>query len=112
MRWVLALLALTGGMPQGHGPASVEIRTFQFGPATLQVPAGAEVVWSNRDAIAHTVTSGTPDRPDGVFSGALADTTAEFRHRFDRAGTYPYFCERHHFMRGEIRVVSSTEGET
>ena len=111
MRWVMGLLVLTGSLAQVPGPMSVEVRTFQYGPASLQVTVGAEVVWSNRDAIAHTVTSGTPDRPDGAFSGALADTTAEFHHRFDRAGVYPYFCERHHFMRGEVRVIPPTHGE-
>ena len=67
MRWVMRLLVLTASLAQVPGPMSVEVRTFQYGPASLQVTVGAEVVWSNRDAIAHTVTSGTPD---GLIVGA------------------------------------------
>jgi len=67
MRWVMGLLVLTGSLAQVPGPMSVEVRTFQYGPASLQVTVGTEVVWSNRDAIAHTVTSGTPD---GLIVGA------------------------------------------
>ncbi|MFL5493760.1 MAG: plastocyanin/azurin family copper-binding protein [Gemmatimonadales bacterium] len=35
---------------------------------------------------------------------------SSFGHRFDRAGTYRYYCDRHHFMRGEIRVVPDANG--
>src|SRR4029079_19368073 len=67
MRWVMGLLVLAGSLAQVPGPMSVEVRTFQYSPASLQVTVGTEVVWSNRDAIAHTVTSGTPD---GLIVGA------------------------------------------
>ena len=105
-------LALWAGWEVAAPSATVEVRTFQFSQPTLEVTVGTEVVWSNRDAIEHTVTSGAPDSADGGFAGRLADSGAVYRHRFDRHGTYRYFCERHHFMRGEIRVVSHTHGES
>jgi plastocyanin len=105
-------LALWAGWEGAGPPAPVEIRTFQFSQTSLEVPVGTEVVWFNRDAVEHTVTSGTPGSADGAFTGRLADSGAVFRHRFDRSGTYRYFCERHHFMHGEIRVVSPTHGES
>jgi plastocyanin len=110
MRTAWLALALWGGWEGGGAPTTVEIRTFQFTRANVEVPAGAEVVWSNRDAVEHTVTSGAPDSGEGGFAGRLAERGAVFRHRFDRPGTYRYFCERHPFMRGEIRVVSHTHG--
>ena len=98
---------------EGAGPpATVEIHTFQFSQSSLEVPVGTEVTWSERDAVEHTITSGAPDSADGAFAGDLADSGAVFHHRFDRPGTYRYFCERHHFMRGEIRVVSHPRGES
>jgi plastocyanin len=116
MREVLMALALAAGVraavgTTAVGTAAVDVRTFQFREAALEIPVGTAVVWSNRDAIEHTVTSGVPDSADGAFAGRLADSGATFSHSFDRAGSYRYFCDRHRFMRGEIRVVPLTHGE-
>ena len=112
MRQAWLALALWAGSEAAGPPVAVEVHTFQFTQPSLEIPAGTEVVWSNRDAIEHTVTSGAPDSADGGFAGRLADSGAVFRHRFDRPGTYRYFCERHHFMRGKIRVVPHPHGES
>ena len=112
MRAAWLVLALWAGWTAAGPPAAVEVHTFQFSQPSFEIPVGTEVMWSNRDAIEHTVTSGAPDSADGTFAGRLADSGAVFRHRFDRPGTYRYFCERHHFMRGEIRVVPPTHGES
>jgi plastocyanin len=90
--------------------AEVELRTFRFRDPVIEVAAGETVRWINRDAIAHTVTSGMPDRPDTLFDGRLERAGEGFAHRFDRAGTYPYFCARHRFMRGHVRVVPHSNG--
>jgi plastocyanin len=112
MRQAWVVLALGIGAAADARPTTVEVRTFQFRDATIEVPIGAEVVWTNRDAIEHTVTSGAPDSADGVFGGRMADSGATFNHVFDQVGTYDYFCDRHHFMRGQIRVVPLTHGES
>jgi plastocyanin len=112
MRQAWLVLALGVGAGSDVRPAAVEVRTFQFRDAMIEVPIGTEVVWSNRDAIEHTVTSGAPDSANGVFAGRMADSGATFSHVFDQVGTYDYFCDRHHFMRGQIRVVPLTHGES
>ena len=89
---------------------TVEVRTFRFREAVLEVAAGDVVHWTNRDRISHTVTGGTPERPDSSFDGRLQGAGSEFVHRFDIPGTYTYFCARHRFMRGEIRVVPHPHG--
>jgi plastocyanin len=109
--WVrLIALAVAAGVAGVVRDATVEVRTFQFREPRLEIPVGAQVVWSNQDEIEHTVTSGAPDSADGAFAGRLAGKGSTFGHRFDRAGIYRYYCDRHHFMRGEIRVVSDTKG--
>ena len=89
---------------------TVELRTFRYRDAVVEVVRGDAVRWTNRDRIAHTVTEGTPDRPGLAFDGVLDGEGGEFVHRFDRPGTYPYFCARHRFMRGEVRVVPTPHG--
>ena len=108
--WVkLIALAVVAGLAGVVRDAAVEVRTFQFREPRLEIPVGTQVVWSNQDEIEHTVTSGVPDSADGAFAGRLAGKGSTLGHRFDRAGTYRYYCDRHHFMRGEIRVVPNTK---
>ena len=83
----------------------IAIRTFGYKPATLQVRTGSTVRWLNLDEIEHTVTSGTPESRDGRFAGTLASKDATYPTNFAEPGTYPYFCDRHQFMRGEIHVT-------
>jgi plastocyanin len=107
------LLAGCGGAPAQSSPAweatggkaaAVTIQTFQFRPEGLDVKAGTRVTWTNTDDIEHTVTSGTPDGPDGRLNTPLDGKGATFSYTFAEPGTYPYFCDRHTEMRGEIRV--------
>jgi len=85
-------------------PPVVEIRTFQFRPGHLEVKAGTKVLWANQDAITHTVTSGTPEARDGRFAQRLEGKGAVTTFELKEPGLYPYFCERHPSMRGDIRV--------
>ncbi len=88
----------------GGKRAAVTIQTFQFRPVPLGVKAGTRVTWTNTADIEHTVTSGTPEIHDGRFNTPLDSKGATFSFTFTEPGTYPYFCDRHNEMRGEIRV--------
>ncbi len=106
--WIGLVLLLTGMTPDPsrlHHHAAIDIRLFQFQPAALEVPAGSRVTWTNADDIEHTVATGESDHPDGRFAGSLTGRGSQLSFSFDRPGVYGYFCERHHFMRGEIRVT-------
>jgi len=95
----LVALATPAGSERG-----VTIQTFQLKPTPLEAPAGAKGSFTNQDDIPHTVTSGTRDRPDGKFSQKLEGKGAVATVELRQPGVYPYFCERHRSMRGEIRV--------
>ncbi len=113
---LIAAIILTGA-PGAHsgtpadgaqaalGDMAVAVQTFQFRPKILEIPVGASVIWTNADEIEHTVTSGAPDSTDARFGGQLAAKGSTFSFTFNRAGSYRYFCNRHQFMRGEIRVT-------
>ncbi len=91
------------GSADGEG-AAVAIQVFQFKPTPVEVKAGTRVTWTNNDDITHTVTAGTPEGRSDQFNSSLAGKGASFAFTFDQPGTYPYFCNRHQSMRGEIRV--------
>ncbi len=99
----------------GHSSSgsSVEMRLIQFRPKQLDVAAGKEVTWTQKDAGFHTVTSGTVEQtaggvtgsPDGKFRSERLSTDQTFKFTFAEAGTYSYFCEIHPAtMTGEVRV--------
>jgi plastocyanin len=104
-------LVLMTGAGSGLVPdAAVEIRAFQFERPILEVPVGTTVIWTNQDQIEHTVSAGAPDHVLADFGGTLAGKGSSFGVTFVRVGTYPYFCARHSFMRGEIRVLTPNDG--
>ena len=122
----IAALALSGCGGSGTEDArdtsasetEIEVVNIAYAPETLEIGVGEAVVWTNKDEqVRHTVTSGTPgdngvpgvsegqpSKPDGIFAGDLPDASATFTFTFDETGTFPYFCEVHPSMVGEIVV--------
>jgi len=96
-------------IPPATRDTTVAIATFTFRPGTMTIPVGTRVTWSNGDEIEHTITAGIPDSAAGEFNGSLAAQGSTFRYTFAHPGTFPYYCDRHRFMRGEIRVTSTGE---
>ena len=83
---------------------AIDVQLFQFQPGAVEVNAGTTVTWTNRDDIEHTVTAGDPEHPTGRFDVRLPARGTSTRVSFGEPGVYPYFCDRHPSMRGEIRV--------
>ena len=105
----LFVLAGTLLLADGHAlaadttPAPVEIRidNFSFGPASVTVPAGTEITWVNHDDIPHTVMS----EDKTTFRSHPLDTDEKFTFKFDKPGTYTYFCSIHPKMTAQVVVT-------
>ena len=84
----------------GAGKALVLISNFAFFPETLHVAAGTSVTWVNCDTPdQHTSTS------DGdVWSSPLLSPSDAFAFTFAQAGTFPYHCSPHPFMKAAVVV--------
>ena len=78
---------------------SVTIALFRFKPTELQITAGTTVVWTQTDAVPHTVTA-----VDGSFDSGSLVKGDTFRHTFDTPGTYPYVCDFHGSMKATVIV--------
>ena len=99
-----AILAGSGVATATPTQTQVAVQVFQFRPGQVEVKAGTSVTWTNGDDITHTVTSGIPEQRDGRFAHRLEGRGAAATVELTPPGVYPYFCERHPSMRGEIRV--------
>jgi len=100
----IAVAALTAS---AEPTPAVGIQLFQFTPGAVEVKAGTAITWTNRDDIEHTVTSGDPEHRTGRFDQRLAGRGSMATVKLSAPGVYPYFCDRHPSMRGEIRVNPS-----
>ena len=75
--------------------------SFGFSPATLTIKVGTTITWKNGSSAPHTVTS---DDGKSFDSGNIL-VSKTFRFKFTTAGTFPYHCNIHPYMRATIIVV-------
>jgi plastocyanin len=83
--------------------SAVTIDNFSFSPASITVPAGTTLTWTNHDDIPHTVVS-----DDQKFKSKALDTDDKFSFTFTEPGTYSYFCSIHPKMVAKV-VVEGTK---
>ena len=100
-------------MAVGSSVVGCETTNECYIPHMVTIDVGGEVMWNNIDAMAHTVTAGTPT--EGLsehFDSGLVAPGAMFSHEFTEAGTFDYFCMVHPWMAGAVMVSSEeTHGD-
>lgn len=83
-----------------------------YDPEEITVAKGTTIIWTNADAVVHTVTSGTVDAPDfgKLFDSSAINAQGKFALNTSdlETGEYVYFCTFHPFMIGKFIV---SEGE-
>ena len=92
-------------IPEGSGVPGCQETNECYIPYHVTAPAGTEIVWSNDDTAAHTVTSGSPaGGPDGIFDSSILAGGLTFSVTLDEPGEYPYYCIVHPWMLGNITI--------
>jgi amicyanin len=105
LRAAAALAFLTVWLlPSGQASAagySVAMKGYAFSPASLSVPAGSTVTWTNYDTAPHDVK--TTSGPLSVHSPML-NKGQSWSFTFTTAGSYGYVCTVHPDMTAGITV--------
>jgi plastocyanin len=91
----VSLLTKVAGPP----PNEVYIQGFAFNPVTITVVAGTTITWTNKDAVAHTVTSDT-----GAFDSGSIAANGTYSRTFSTTGTFAYHCTFHAGMNATVVV--------
>lgn len=78
----------------------VAIEDFAFRPARVTIERGSAIRFVNRDDAAHDASSDD----HGSWSTPLLRKNQSADVTFERAGTFPYHCDPHPWMTGEIEV--------
>ena len=91
--------------PAGNDVVNVQVSSNQFSPPSVKVKVGQTVRWTWAGGV-HDVVSGTDCNPDGKFKSGAPMGGGTFDHKFEAAGTFPYFCTPHcqMGMKGEVVV--------
>jgi plastocyanin len=92
--------AATAGPAAPVSGNAVSIDNFAFAPATLTVPAGSTVTWTNKDEEPHTVVAN-----DGSFHSPGMGSQATFSYTFAKAGKFDYVCSIHPYMHATVVVT-------
>jgi len=120
LRWALPAGMVLALMMSGSALAAtdnVSIVDFAFSPSTVKVKLGDTVHWTNNGPSTHTSTSDgidgcCPSGPSLWASGSLPSGSS-FDFVFSWAGSFPYHCTFHTFMKGTVSSpikVSPTSG--
>ncbi len=83
-------------------PGQVAIVDYDFSPNSITVNVGDTVTWTNQDTSDHWVVS-APTSPASFDLGRQVNG-ATVQHTFTAAGSYPYFCNLHNYMKGTVVV--------
>ena len=111
----LAVAAVAGagfalpGAPAQAADGAILTAGFQFIPPTVVVAEGDGLQHTNADIAPHNVVSTQVDGNNKpLFESPLigvAKTAAVTGVPDLAAGSYPFFCDRHEFMRGVVTVT-------
>jgi plastocyanin len=87
--------------PAAAGLPVVFIKRFAYVPAQIHVNAGQSVAFVNceADGTPHTATA-----DNASFDSGLLNTNDAFVRSFPSAGTVPYHCDLHPFMKAAVVV--------
>jgi plastocyanin len=86
------------------GINQVWIENMAFNPGDLTVTPGTKVMWVNHDNVVHTVTSGIPGSPDGLFDSGDLNPGDQYQHTFTTAGTFHYYCQKYPYAQSEAII--------
>jgi plastocyanin len=75
---------------------------YSFEPATITVPKGAKIVWTNTSDAPHTVTSDT----SAFTASSTLSQNQTFSMMATTAGTFAYHCSVHTYMKATIVVTA------
>jgi plastocyanin len=77
---------------------SIVMQDFSFIPEKMEIKAGDEVTWINKDSTPHAVIL------DGIFDSGAIESGKSIKYKFEKTGEYKFKCTIHPTMVGVITV--------
>ncbi|MCU1456903.1 MAG: Plastocyanin [Actinomycetia bacterium] len=83
----------------GAEAGAITIKNFTFSPDPVTAKVGQQITVKNEDTTAHTVTA-----DDKTFDTMAIPPNGSATFTVTKAGTYPFHCSIHEFMKGTLTV--------
>ncbi|NIT37393.1 MAG: plastocyanin [candidate division Zixibacteria bacterium] len=106
-RWGFLMAASLACAVGAVALTEIKIQNNAFVPQYAVVPKGEMVQWTNLDAVVHTSTSTT-----GIWDSGDIKPQEFYKRKFNKTGTYPYYCKYHVYMKGTVRVTETAVAPT
>jgi predicted secreted protein with PEFG-CTERM motif len=83
-----------------------------YSPPSTNALVGETIEWMNADQVAHSITSGTPNNPDGKFDSGSIGLGQSFKYTITGAdiGVINFYDKTYPWMTGTINVQSTQAG--
>jgi plastocyanin len=113
----VATFVFVSALPATAATVTVEVGpggSLVFSPFSVSIQRGDTVMWVWKGFM-HSVTSGAPGSPTGLFDSGIRNPGATFSFTFPNPGTFSYFCEPHGAccgMVGNVMVAGATPTPT
>ena len=104
MAWRTACLGLLALCLLAGDPATeviVQVSSYRFDPARIEVPRGTRVSFHRRDPAPETYVI---QAVDGSFESWPLENYTQWSYLFDRRGEFEFFLREHPKVRGRILV--------
>ncbi|CAN5584933.1 hypothetical protein BH10ACT11_BH10ACT11_20120 [soil metagenome] len=88
-----------GSSSSSAGGDTVDIVDFDYDPKAISVNAGDSLEFVNEDTAAHTATA-----DDSSFDTETLEKGDKSTIKFDKPGSYSYYCRFHAFMKATVEV--------
>lgn len=96
---MIPVISCTKSSTSDPGTNEVWMQDMAFTPSVITVAPGTTITWTNKDGVAHNVTSDT-----GLFSSGSMANGDTFSYKFTTAGTFSYKCTIHPSMTASVKV--------
>jgi len=83
---------------------TITIKNFVFTPQTMTVKAGSIVRWENKDTSPHRIIFIDKEGRDTTIDSSVLSSTQAWSQKFDKPGTYLYYCKIYLEMIGTVIV--------
>ncbi len=100
----IGLMSADNAEAQAQAQA-VGIQGFAFSPASLTVPVGTSITWTNRDTAPHTATATS----GAQFNSGTLQNGGTFAFTPATAGTIAYRCDIHPQMTATLTVTAAQQ---
>jgi len=100
---LLGIIGISFAHPTAADGPMVSIQGYAFNDATITVPVGTTLTWTNNDTTEHSATS-----VDSLWDSGKIVPGASFSATFTAPGTYAYYCKYHVFMKAIVIVTDGS----